>query len=227
MPEIEPKRARAHNAEAAREAILNAAEVVFTEHGFDGARIDSIASASGYNKSLIFQYFGDKLGLYAEVVRRAEKQIDWLQGQMLAALEKEAASDPQKFKQVLKQAVGAFFDYLVENPRFLRILNWEMAEGWQTLGKIFSQRDLQDAENFRPVLEKMQREGLLRPGLDPLRQVAVAVYTGQYYLGSLPLYQIMSPGKDLTSADELARTREFLVDFVVRGLIMDPSEKNP
>ena len=58
-----------HDAEGAREAILNAGEEVFAEHGFDRARIDAIAKASGYNKSLIFQYFSDKLGLYAAVIR--------------------------------------------------------------------------------------------------------------------------------------------------------------
>ena len=46
MSEPEPRRGRAHDAEGAREAILNAAEAVFAEHGFDGARIDVIAKAS-------------------------------------------------------------------------------------------------------------------------------------------------------------------------------------
>ena len=49
--------------EITREAILMAAESVFAQHGFDGARIDTIADISGYNKTLIFRYFGDKLGL--------------------------------------------------------------------------------------------------------------------------------------------------------------------
>ena len=63
MSEPDSRRGRAHDAQAAREAILNAAEAVFAEHGFDGARIDAIAALAGYNKSLIFQYFDDKLGL--------------------------------------------------------------------------------------------------------------------------------------------------------------------
>ena len=37
------RRGRMHDAEGAREAILNAGEEVFAEHGFDGARIDAIA----------------------------------------------------------------------------------------------------------------------------------------------------------------------------------------
>ena len=56
--------------EITRLAILDAAEVVFSEHGFDGACIDAIAEGSGHNKTLIFRYFGDKLNLYAEVLKR-------------------------------------------------------------------------------------------------------------------------------------------------------------
>jgi AcrR family transcriptional regulator len=39
------------------------------------ARIDAIAKASGYNSSLILHYFGDKLGLYARAVKRADKEM--------------------------------------------------------------------------------------------------------------------------------------------------------
>ncbi len=67
----EPAKRRA---EKTRLAILDAAEVVFAEHGFDGARIDAIAEVSGHNKTLIFRYFGDKLSLYAEVLKRVDKQ---------------------------------------------------------------------------------------------------------------------------------------------------------
>ena len=105
------RRGRVHDAEGARRAILNAAEEVFAEHGFDGARVDAIAAASGYNKSLIFQYFGDKLGLYAAVVRRAERQMNTIQTQLLASLlEDDIASDAHKFKMFLKAITGAFFD---------------------------------------------------------------------------------------------------------------------
>src|SRR6266568_7554784 len=101
MPHLQPrvhlppgKRGRAHDAEGTREAILDAAEEVFAEHGFDGARIDAIAAASGYNKSLIFQYFDDKLGLYAEVTRRADREMSELQARLLAPLLEDEANAP-------------------------------------------------------------------------------------------------------------------------------------
>src|SRR2546426_766171 len=77
MSDPELRRGRTHDAEGAREAILTAAEAVFAEHGFDGARIDAIAKSSGYNSSLLFHYFGDKLGLYAEVVKRERAGLSY------------------------------------------------------------------------------------------------------------------------------------------------------
>src|SRR6266849_5989322 len=100
MSEPGSRRGRVHDAEGTREAILNAAEVVFAEHGFDGARIDAIAAQAGYNKSLIFQYFGDKLGLYAAVIGRADKDISELEARVLAPLLEDAtvASDAHRFR---------------------------------------------------------------------------------------------------------------------------------
>src|SRR5579884_4065242 len=115
MSEPGSRRGRAHNAEGAREAILNAAEKVFAEHGFDGARIDGIAAESGYNKSLIFQYFDDKLGLYAEIVKRADREMTELQKQILTPLleDETITSNVHTFQAFLETIVTTVFDYLI------------------------------------------------------------------------------------------------------------------
>src|SRR5258708_11277020 len=139
MANLKPRSGRVHDAAGAREAILNAAEKVFAEHGFDGARTDIIAEEAGYNKSLVFQYFGDKLNLYAEVIRRTDEQTRGLQAQVFATLRgDETVFNVGKFKAMLREFVSAYFDYLMAHPRFMRILLWEIAEGWQTFAKIVS-----------------------------------------------------------------------------------------
>src|SRR5579859_1227680 len=214
-------RGRQHDAAGAREAILNAAEEAFAEHGFHGARIDAIAEASGYNKSLIFAYFGDKLGLYAAVIRLADENTRGVQAQAVAALMDDVVvSDRDKFITFIKAALNAYLVYLVEHPRELRIQLWEMAEGWQTYAKIIAQTDIEDITQYRSFLEKAQKAGLLRSGLDPVVQVTLAVLTCYSYLGTLPLVQIMQPDG---FPDAGARTREFMVDFIVRGLVAEPS----
>src|SRR5512146_2538799 len=66
---------RERDAEAAREAILNAAETIFARDGFSGARVDDIAQSAGYNKALIFHYFDDKLGLYRALMSRTKERV--------------------------------------------------------------------------------------------------------------------------------------------------------
>ena len=223
MDDPERRRGRVHDAEGAREAILNAAEQVFAEHGFDGARVDAIAETAGYNKSLLFQYFGDKLGLYEAVTRRADKEITEFEMRVLVPLleDESIASDAHRFRNFLETIIGALFDYLRDHPRLTRIVVWEQAEGWQTYAKFLSQSDTEDVEQFRILLQKARRAGLLRSDVDPLIQLIVAEQVCWSYLASIPLYQMFLAGEDLSSAAALASMREYIVDFVVHGMIVD------
>ncbi len=221
------RRGRMHDAEGAREALLNAAEEVFAEHGFDGARVDAIAETAGYNKSLIFQYFGDKLGLYAAVIRRADDQTRKFQNRVLLTLMgANPTRDINRLKKLFGEYVGWYFDYLVENPRIMRIFNWEMAEGWQTFSKIMTERDFQDVEDFAPLFAQFQNAGIMRAEPSPLVQFTTAIFMSHVYLAVLPLYEILHYGGDLESAEALARAREFLIEFIVNGLFILP-EKRP
>ncbi len=226
MPETKApsQRGRTHDAAAAREAILNAAEAVFAEHGFDGARIDSIAEEANYNKSLIFQYFGDKLGLYEQVIRRADEYTREAQAQVFATLlQDDILLDLDRFKTLLRGLLNAYFNFLVEHPRLVRIILWEMAENWQTYRQILSQRDIDDVDQFKPVVQKLQDAGILRAGVNPVAQVVLTEFFVPCYLACIPLYQSLLPAEDFTSPAVLAQAREFVIDFAIRGLVMEPT----
>jgi AcrR family transcriptional regulator len=222
MLEPGPRRGRTHDAEGAQEAILNAAEKVFAEHGFDGARIDAIAAEADYNKSLIFHYFGDKLGLYAEVIRRADKHMSEMQVKMFEAMAQDKnISSMQELKALLRTAMYAFFDYLIEHPHFVRIFSWEMAEGFQIYAKIISQRDRDDIDQFRNFLSKVPLTEMLRSDFNPTVQFVMGMYLCQHYLSSLPLYQLLLPDEDFSSHTVLTRMREYVVEFVLSGMFID------
>lgn len=226
--EPDDRRGRARDAEGTREAILDAGEQVFAEHGFDGARIDAIAKASGYNKSLIFQYFGDKLGLYAAVIRRADAQTRETQNRALQKLiGLKAHMSLDQLRAVLREYVGWYFDYLVEHPRVMRIFNWEMAEGWQTFSKVLSDRDYQDVDDFAPVFAQIQEAGLMRAEPMPLLQYTSAMFSIHVYLAILPFYYLLVPQADWNSPEVLTQAREFLIEFIVNGLLIEPGQKTP
>ena len=227
QPKPAGKRGRMHDAEGTREAILNAAEEVFAQHGFDGARIDAIAEKAGYNKSLIFQYFDDKLGLYAAVVRRADDQTRVMQDKALMALRDDVTLSPDQLRDLMGDYVGQYFDYLIEHPQVMRIFNWEMAEGWQTFSKILTQRDFEDVEVFTPIFQKFQKAGLLRSKADPMLQFSSAIFMSHVYLGVLPLYRVLLPDADLSSPAMLKDARDFIVEFTVNGFLKASVEAKP
>jgi TetR/AcrR family transcriptional regulator len=212
--------------EKTREAILAAAEAVFAEHGFDGARIDTIAEVSGFNKTLIFRYFGDKLGLYAEVLKRIDRQASELQAQLLGPLlaDETIVSDANLFRTFLTTALGAFFDYMVAHPHVMRMTIWEHAEGWQTYAKIASLFEVEGLAQLEALFSRAQKAGLLRPDCDPLVLFVLAEQICWFFPTSLPFYQMVLPARDFSSPAALARAREQIVAFIVAGMLVDLPE---
>jgi TetR/AcrR family transcriptional regulator len=223
----EPKRKRGrervYDAQRTREVILNAAETVFAERGFAGASVDAIANQAGYNKSLLFQYFGDKLGLYSQVLKQSDREMGELMGRAFAAVASELADESvalqvEEFRAFLVTVIGSIFDYLFEHPNLVRILTWEMAAGWQTFTEIASQFAPEDQVRAELLFQRACAAGLLRSDFGPTIQFMMIVPWCQIYLGYLPLYQRLLPDEDLVSASRLVGVREYLVDFVVAGM---------
>jgi TetR/AcrR family transcriptional regulator len=214
--------------EQTREAILDAAEIVFAEHGFDGARIDTIADVSGFNKTLIFRYFGDKLGLYAAVLRRIDQQAVELRTQLLGPLlaDETLTSDAHRFRAFLKTALGAYFDFMVQHPRLMRMLIWEHAGGWQTYAKIASLFEVEGLEHLEGIFKGAQKAGLLRSDGDPFVLFLLAEQICWFFPTSLPFYQMVLPNRDFSSASALAFAREHIIEFIVAGILVDPKDGN-
>jgi AcrR family transcriptional regulator len=216
MSETEKKRG-----ETSREAIVEAAAIVFAEHGFDGARVDTIAHLSGYDKKLLFRHYGDKLGLYAEVLKRADQEVHALLATVFAPLlsDENAVLQAEPWRHFLTTMVQTLFDYLLDHPRFLRILTWEMAEGWQTFMQIVVRFPPEYTDPFERLFEIARSAGLLRSDFAPVILFTLLLQICQTYLASLPLYQTLLPDSDLATASALAQARQRLSDFVVAGIM--------
>src|SRR5215469_15724895 len=57
------------NPQQSQQRILDAALKEFAQKGFAGARVDTIARRARINKRMLYHYFGDKEGLWREVLR--------------------------------------------------------------------------------------------------------------------------------------------------------------
>src|SRR3954469_17551368 len=68
---VAPTRRR-HDAQASREALLDAAGELFDERGYDAATVREIGERAGVDPALIARYFGGKEGLYLAALQHED-----------------------------------------------------------------------------------------------------------------------------------------------------------
>jgi TetR/AcrR family transcriptional regulator len=115
------RRGRSRDAEASRRAILDAAESVFMEHGFHGARTGEIARRARVPQGLLYHYFQSKEWLFQVVMQRS------LEPYFRSTIEMLDAHDGSEGLPLLEQAIRLFYDFLRSNPQVVRLMAWSEA----------------------------------------------------------------------------------------------------
>ncbi len=104
-----------------RQAILDAALVVFAEHGFEAARLDEVAARAGVAKGTLYLYFKDKQALFENLIRSAIDPI-------FERVEAVSAVPDLPLAQVLEILFAAFRSQVLETDRKL-LIRLVIAEG--------------------------------------------------------------------------------------------------
>jgi AcrR family transcriptional regulator len=182
------------------------------------------AKAAGYNNGLIFRYFNDKVGLYSEVLRRVDQEMGELLTRIFAPLlvDEMIVADAWRWRHFLRATVEAFFDFMIEHPQVARMLNWEQAEGWQTLAQIASQFQPGDLAKLEALFARARESGLLRADLDIVVMVILVEQVCWSSPVALSLYQSLLAGRELSSTAMFAHVREQIISFLCAGIMGEP-----
>ncbi len=89
-----------------RSRILDAAEALFVEHGFDGTSMRQITSHAGVNLAAVNYHFGSKDALIQEVFRRRLTELNRQRLMALDRLEAEAGGAPLKPSRIVEAFFG-------------------------------------------------------------------------------------------------------------------------
>lgn len=106
-----PSPARARDSAATRRALLDAAAELFAVEGYEATTVRAVADRAGVNQALLFRYFGNKEGLFAEAVRGRALDLlaggphaDLLDRTLTALLDPASARTAEPFLAVLRGA---------------------------------------------------------------------------------------------------------------------------
>ncbi|MFE4513111.1 TetR/AcrR family transcriptional regulator [Kitasatospora sp. NPDC056783] len=178
-----------------REVALAQATRLFWEHGYEGTSIADLTRAMGISPPSLYAAFGDKRGLFAEVVDRYGGTFGAFMGK---ALEREG--DPREgFARMLREAAVSYTDPL--HPAGCLVITAATNCSAQTadVEQDLRERRVANVRDFEKRLTEAEAAGTLPEGVEP---GALAVYFAAVVQG------MSQQARDGASAAELGRVAE-------------------
>ncbi|GAC1327585.1 MAG: TetR/AcrR family transcriptional regulator [Beijerinckiaceae bacterium] len=196
------------DAERTRRAILKAATAEFAESGLAGPRVDKIAEVSGVNKRTLYYYFNSKDDLYLAVLEDAYIAM--------RTSERNLKLDNLEPLKAIRRLVEFKFNYFVENPVMIWLLNCENIRGAQHLKRSTHLKDMHISlvHTIGTILEAGAAAGTIRPNTDPL-QLYMSISGLSYFFFSNGSTLSTAFGKELRSAAARAARRSHAVEVIL------------
>ncbi len=191
-----------------RARILDAAKAEFSELGLGGARVDGIALRASVNKRMLYHYFGGKDDLFLAVLEAAYADI--------RDAEKALKLEHLEPVEAIRTLVTFTWNYYLENPEFLRLVNSENLHKARHLEGSIVIRDLHApfVAMVGDILMRGETDGSFRGGIDPVQIIMSIAALGYYYLTNRYTSSILFD-RDLMAPKELDARLTHIVDTVL------------
>lgn len=183
---------------ATKRRLIAAATAEFAARGIAGARVDRIAAAAKANKRQIYDYFGDKDGLFDAALEAHTGGIH----------EATLPIDPD---DVVAYA-GRLFDYTFEHPELARLVQWARLEGRVTPASY--DKRIGSFRRRTAAIEAAQQRGRINSRLTPQQVLTL--------IESISVGWTITTTEFLVDADRESRNRRaqrtLIIDSVRRLL---------
>jgi AcrR family transcriptional regulator len=186
-----------------RNAILDAAEAVFAERGFHGARIQDIAARARTAVGTVYNHFAHKDDVLSALLEERTEEL-------LAQLQSRD-DDPRTFRGLLEARVERMLSYVERHRAFFAIASEHgLFAGVTAPGARVGPRRLRHVEDFRAVFLALVEEGIGSGDLEPLDAEALSRFLG----GTMRAFVLSSLAEGDTDAREHA---VMTVDLFLHG----------
>lgn len=194
--------------QARRDAVLTAAEAEFALNGFSRGSLNVIAREAGVAKGSLFQYFDDKVDLFAHLCDRAVERIGDAMADRVDSLDWHSGFFP-----ACSKLLATWVDYFVQHPvdRSLSAAVFlEPDPDARSAARAIIDEHLLGF--FRPILADAQRDGWLRADadLDAFMSLLLVVLP---HLALAPSHPELDPVLGLGSSDPMKGVGRLMAVF--------------
>ncbi len=125
---------RIRDGDRSRRAILDAAETLFAERGFESVSLQDIGAAAGLSRGTPNYFFGSKHDLYITVLKRVFADRELATRRAFEPVHAWCDSPrPGSLRQPLTRAIESYMSFLLSRPAFVTLLGREELRGGKGL----------------------------------------------------------------------------------------------
>ncbi len=151
-----PPAPRARNRDETRRAILTAAQALLADAGFSGFGVNALARRSGFDKQLIYRYFG---GLDGLVDALGESLAGWVATHLTPALAQDTGPG---YGDLVEAVMLAYLDALRGDSLMQKLVAWELSDPSPQVRRLSDQR----ARALGELVARLRGDRQPAPGLD-------------------------------------------------------------
>ncbi len=154
-----------------RNAILEAAEAVFAEQGFHGARIQDVAERARVGVGTVYNHFAQKDDLLRALV---DERTDELLARLAAA-----PDDKPDFAGRLGARITRMLAYFDRHRGFYALVfRLTDGDGADEAQRVLAGKSLRRLERFRAAFRSLVEEGVAEGALEPIDAAHLAAFLG-------------------------------------------------
>lgn len=141
-------------------AIMEAAESLFVQKGYNHVSIKEIATAAGINGAQVFYYFVTKEKLL-------EQMLEWRIGQLMAGVQPVVSDESVSTREKLSLLINKYIEQGLANPLVLAQLFYENAIDKDTASRALIE-DFKDQSivMITEVIRSGQQQGVVKKSVD-------------------------------------------------------------
>ena len=212
MP-AKPPASRARD--STRNKILKAATRIFARYGYDGGSVEKISKSAKSVDRMIYYYFGNKEGLFIEVLENAYRRMNDAELKL-----KLNNSQPV---EGLNEVIGFVLSYYRKNPEFITLLNLENLQRGKHIAKSQRAREY-SSPAIATVGELLQNgiaQGLFRADVSPRNVYMLIMATAYFYMSNRYTLSVFL-GENLQTPEAIAAWQSFISTTVLRSVLINP-----
>lgn len=156
--------------EKTKQKLLAAVGKILRVKGYSGLKVSKIAAVAGFDKKLIYEYFGSTDKLIDEYIKSQDYWSKINQNDVDVDLSNGGI-------ELTKMALINQFENLKKNKELQKIILWELSESKPILKKLVEQREEAGEVLFKNLTDPYFGEGATR-----YRAIMALIVSGAYYL---------------------------------------------